>query len=67
MKVDSQAMRQNEVTLSLRLRSANLSDAGEYRAVASNIAGTATSSSVLTVNSKSAYLFRCRLLLKKIS
>jgi hypothetical protein len=57
MKVDAEAMRQNEVTLSLRLRSANLSDAGEYRAVATNIAGTTASSSVLTVNSKSASYF----------
>jgi Immunoglobulin I-set domain len=54
IKVDSEAMRSNEITLSLRLRSVTMSDAGEYRAVATNIAGKAVSSSLLTVNSKSA-------------
>jgi hypothetical protein len=52
IQIESEKIDATGLALNLTLRSVNMNDAGDYKAVATNVAGTATNSSKLTVKSK---------------
>ena len=52
IKIESEKLDATRLVVSLAVRAASLNDAGEFKAVATNVAGTATCSSRLAVSSK---------------